>query len=120
MTDHALLKRTRFAMILTLCLAVALAGALPAGAAGVAPPFPAAPGLAGYPNAMASTGDSITRAFNTGTIPFTDAPANSWSTGTNSGVNSQYLRILAANPAISGHNYNDAVSGAKMVDPIRR
>lgn len=69
-----------------------------------------------WPNSMASTGDSITRAFNTGLFPFTDATANSWSTGTSSTVNSQYKRILAANPAISGKNYNDAKTGAKMTD----
>jgi len=65
---------------------------------------------------MASTGDSITRAFNTCTFPFFDCPSNSFSTGTSSAVNSLYRRILAANPAISGRNPNDAVSGAEMVD----
>jgi lysophospholipase L1-like esterase len=65
---------------------------------------------------MASTGDSITRAFNTGSIPFTDSPANSWATGSNTAVNSHYWRILAMNPAISGHSYNDAVTGSKMAD----
>lgn len=69
-----------------------------------------------YPDSMASTGDSITRAYNTGPLRFTDAPANSWSTGTSSSVNSMYLRILAQNPNISGKNYNDAVTGAKMDD----
>lgn len=68
------------------------------------------------PGSMASTGDSITRAFNTSWFPFIDAPANSWSTGTSSTVNSHYRRILALNPGISGRNYNDAVSGARMVD----
>src|SRR5207248_5181911 len=62
------------------------------------------------------TGDSITRAYNTGSSAFTDAPANSWSTGTNTSVNSHYSRILAAFPGISGHNNNDAVTGAKMTD----
>ena len=69
-----------------------------------------------YPNSIASTGDSITRAFNTGFFPFTDAPANSWSTGTNLTVSSQYLRLLALTPSISGKNYNDARSGARMAD----
>lgn len=68
------------------------------------------------PNSMSATGDSITRAFNTGRIAFTDAPQNSWSTGTSTQVNSHYLRILAGNSAISGKNYNDAKSGAKMAD----
>ena len=74
------------------------------------------PSIVGYPNSIASTGDSITRAFNTGNIPFTDAPANSWSTGTNASVNSHYSRILHDNPLMSGHNYNDAVTGAVMAD----
>jgi hypothetical protein len=37
--------------------------------------------LAGYPSSMASTGDSITRAFNTGWLPLVDWPSNSLSTG---------------------------------------
>ena len=69
-----------------------------------------------YPNSMASAGDSITRAFNTGFFPFTDAPANSWSTGTSTTVNSHYRRLLALHPGIYGKNYNDARSGAKMAD----
>jgi lysophospholipase L1-like esterase len=69
---------------------------------------------AAYPNSMDALGDSITRAFNTCSFPFTDCPENSWATGTNKTVNSYYLRLLALNPGISGHNFNDAVSGAKM------
>src|SRR5947208_15238124 len=68
----------------------------------------------GYPSSIASTGDSITRAFNTCSFPFVDCPQNSWSTGSSSAVNSHYRRILAANAAISGKNYNDAQTGAKM------
>jgi lysophospholipase L1-like esterase len=68
----------------------------------------------GYPNSMASTGDSITRAFNTCSFPFIDCPQNSWSTGTSGTVNSHYRRILAANAAISGRNFNDARTGARM------
>jgi hypothetical protein len=55
------------------------------------------------------------RAFNTGGVPFTDAPGNSWSTGTRTSVQSHYARILAADPAILERNFNDAMSGAKMV-----
>lgn len=69
---------------------------------------------AAYPNSMDALGDSITRAFNTCSFPFTDCPENSWATGTNSRVDSYYERLLALNPGISGHNFNDAVSGAKM------
>jgi hypothetical protein len=87
--------------------AVALALALaPAAAADVA--------HVGYPSSMASTGDSITRAFNTCSFPFVDCPQNSWSTGSSSTVNSHYRRILAANAAISGRNFNDAKTGARM------
>jgi lysophospholipase L1-like esterase len=74
------------------------------------------PGKTGYPNSMASTGDSITRAYNTCPSPFTDCPMNSWSTGTNGAVDSLYTRILSANSLIIGNNANDAVSGARMTD----
>jgi lysophospholipase L1-like esterase len=65
---------------------------------------------------MASTGDSITRAYNTGWFPYVDNPSASWSTGTNSTVRSHYTRLLALQPQISGHAWNDAKSGAKMID----
>ena len=58
----------------------------------------ATPNLTGYPNSMAATGDSITRAYNTGTSPFSDGPDNSWSTGTRTTVGSNYSRILTAEP----------------------
>ncbi len=67
-------------------------------------------------HSMASVGDSITRAYNTCSSAFIDCPPNSWSTGTSVSVNSHYNRLLAANPAIAGKNFNDAVSGAKMAD----
>lgn len=70
-----------------------------------------------YPNSMASTGDSITRAFDMSIWPWcllSDCPAYSWSTGTSTSVNSQYQRILRVNPGISGHVYNDAKTGANM------
>ncbi len=90
-------------LLLVAVLAVALA---PAAAADVA--------HVGYPSSMASTGDSITRAFNTCAFPFIDCPPNSWSTGSSSAVNSHYRRILAANSAIAGRNFNDAKTGARM------
>jgi lysophospholipase L1-like esterase len=77
---------------------------------------PSLAGAASFPKSMASTGDSITRAFDTGLIPYTDNPSASWSTGTSTSVNSQYLRLLKLNPRIKGHNYNNAVSGAKMAN----
>jgi lysophospholipase L1-like esterase len=93
--------------------AVALVAALWAIAlvgAGVAQGAPA------YPSSMASTGDSITRAYNTGVFPYVDNPSASWSTGTSSTVVSHYTRLLAKNPSLTGHAYNDAKSGAKMAD----
>lgn len=74
------------------------------------------PARVGYPSSIASTGDSITRAYNTGFLPFFDAPSNSWSTGSSGIVNSHYRRILAANPLVLGHAYNDAASGADIAD----
>ena len=68
------------------------------------------------PRSMASTGDSITRAYNTGWLPYSDNPSASWSTGTNSTVRSHYTRLLALQPLISGHAWNDAKSGAKMTE----
>jgi len=70
--------------------------------------------LAAYPNSMAATGDSITRAFNTCSFPFTDCTQNSWATGTEATVNSFYLRIRERNRGIEGRASNDARSGARM------
>ena len=64
------------------------------------------------PKVMAALGDSITRAFNAPN--FGDNPANSWSTGTNPAVNSQFLRIQAIDPGRNPVAFNDAVSGARM------
>jgi lysophospholipase L1-like esterase len=88
-----------------------LAGLMVAGLPRTPPPT-----LVGYPNSMAALGDSISRAFNTGTVPFTDAPDNAWPTGDRDGVQSHYRRILDRNPAIDGRAYNDAVSGARVGD----
>jgi len=78
--------------------------------------LPSATGAASYPSSMASTGDSITRAFNTSWFPYIDNPSASWSTGTSTSVNSHYARLLKLNPAIKSHNLNDAKSGAKMAN----
>jgi hypothetical protein len=67
------------------------------------------------PDSMAAVGDSITQAFDVNVAGiFQSNPAYSWATGTRSAVDSEYERILAANPAIKGHAYNDAVPGAMM------
>src|SRR6266536_1061779 len=51
------------------------------------------------PNSMAALGDSITRAFD---------------------VCCHYERLRALDPAIEGHQFNDAVTGAKMSDGARQ
>jgi lysophospholipase L1-like esterase len=77
----------------------------------------AAPAVTGYPNSIAAAGDSITRGYDADAVfPPGERLQYSWATGTSSKVNSLYLRILAANPAISGNGFNDAATGAKMSD----
>ncbi|HYI66308.1 MAG TPA: GDSL-type esterase/lipase family protein [Candidatus Limnocylindrales bacterium] len=66
------------------------------------------------PDSMVAVGDSITQAASTAGSLGSDAPQNSWSTGTSSAVNSHYLRLLALGAPISGANHNRSVSGAKM------
>lgn len=88
-----------------------------AAASAAAVAFAAAPSSAAtaLPNSMASSGDSMTRAFDVDSAcTLTDCPQYSWSTGYDTKVDSQYQRVLAANPAISGNEHNDAASGAKM------
>lgn len=93
--------------LLVMVAAAIIVTSIGAGNANAAPPLP---------GAMAAVGDSITRAYNTGPSSFADYPANSWSTGTSTTVNSHYTRLLAQGAPITGKNYNDAVSGAKMAD----
>jgi lysophospholipase L1-like esterase len=86
--------------------------------------FAAAPAFAVKPpKVTAALGDSITRAFNTEinppicpTGPSLDCPKNSWSTGTNPAVNSQFQRIQAIDPGRGAVAVNDARSGARAVD----
>ena len=68
----------------------------------------------GYPDSMASLGDSITQAVNPGLSLLGAQPQYSWSTGEEPTVQSHYYRILQQNSLISGNNHNDAVSGARM------
>lgn len=67
------------------------------------------------PSSMSSLGDSITRGFNACGW-YSDCTDRSWSTGGYASVNSHYLRIKAKNSAITGLNFNDARTGAKMAD----
>ncbi|HEX7166798.1 MAG TPA: SGNH/GDSL hydrolase family protein [Acidimicrobiales bacterium] len=101
-------KRNAALGLLVVCL-LALA---PAGGASAAKPGGT---TSTAPSSMSALGDSITKAFNACGW-FFDCTERSWASGTYSGVNSHYLRILAKNNRISGRNYNDAVSGAKIAD----
>lgn len=70
-----------------------------------------------YPKSIAALGDSITRAADV-CCWYGDHPGHSWSTGYQSGdgISSHYERLAALRPAIVGHDYNDAKSGAKARD----
>ncbi len=80
-----------------LALLVVLVAVL-AGAASAATP----------PPATAALGDSITRGFNAGLVPFRDAPSYSWATGTHVSSAAQRLQSRAM--------FNDAKDGARMRD----
>jgi lysophospholipase L1-like esterase len=98
-------------------LAVVMIGVIAGLAAlpGAAVPAAATGPVLAPPSSMAATGDSFTRGWATGsgTCYFNGpCPEYSWSTGTS--VNSHYERLLALNPALSGHATNAAVPGAPM------
>jgi hypothetical protein len=88
----------------------------PVAAAQADPPTPTDPRV-GPPNSIAVIGDSISTATGTGGLG-AEVPNNSWATGNNTSVNSNYRRILAMNPAISGKNYNMASNGRRMVHGV--
>ena len=78
---------------------------------------PAGTARAAAPDSMAALGDSFTTAHYSGAPcgATVACPANSWSTGTNSSVQSHYQRIVPLEPKMSGRGYLYAVSGRKMV-----
>lgn len=84
-------------------------------AAFAAPAVAATPDAGPAPDNVAALGDSLVRAYNACGF-FVDCTSQSWATGDNAQVDSQYLRIRAVNPAVSGHNHNDARSGATAAD----
>lgn len=92
--------------LVVLALAVVLAGLAGHPAWASSPPLP---------SSMAALGDSITRAYDVCCF-YGDHTGQSWSTGYTSydGISSHYERIKQVKPAIVGHAYNDAVTGAKM------
>jgi hypothetical protein len=70
----------------------------------------------GYPNAIAVLGHSgaTGESSDPNKPPHYEARENSWATGTNPAVKSLYLRLLAVNPKIKGHNFNLAQGGADV------
>jgi lysophospholipase L1-like esterase len=88
-----------------------------AGAAGNAPAAVAAAPAPPLPDSIAAIGDSITQAVDVCCF-YGNWPGHSWSTGhvPFDGIASHYERIRAQNPAIRGHRWNNAVSGAQMAD----
>jgi lysophospholipase L1-like esterase len=106
------MRRPRLALVPRLTLTCVVAALVVAGSS-VAPTPAAAQSSAGPPpDSIASMGDSITRAFNACGF-FVDCTRRSFSTGSESGINSHYRRILAINPDIAGNNFNHARSGAQ-------
>jgi lysophospholipase L1-like esterase len=101
------IRRLVHLRLVAACLAAALLAGTSLPAAAAEP----------VPNSMDGLGDSITRGFNACGF-FFDCTSRSWSTGTYGAVDSHYRRILAKNSSISGHNYNDARTGAKVVDLV--
>ena len=69
----------------------------------------------GYPDAIAVLGHSGATGENSDPKrPGVVVRENSWATGTNPAVKSLYLRLLALNPKIKGHNFNLAQGGANV------
>lgn len=98
------MARRFLVQLVTLVLLLSALVATPAAAATNAP----------IPTSMAAVGDSISQAASTGGSLGADYPQNAWSTGTNSTVNSHFLRLRAQSPNLVAHNLS--VSGAKVGD----
>ncbi len=98
--------RRAISAVVTTVVAMALLVA-PARVAAASPPP--------LPSSIAVLGDSISRAFDV-CCYYGDHPSHSWATGNSSldSIKSHYERLRALNPAIAGHQLNDAVTGAKM------
>jgi lysophospholipase L1-like esterase len=85
------------------------------------PATPARAAIPPLPNSIAALGDSISRAFDV-CCWYGDHPGNSWATGGSGpdSIQSHYERLRARNRGISGHQFNNGVSGAKMSDGPRQ
>ena len=87
---------------------LALVAGVAAPSTGVTSPTPLAP-----PTSMAALGDSITIAYDIKSLLKAD-PTYSWSTGTQTAVNSVYTRLKVKSPSLTAVNL--AVSGNKIGD----
>jgi len=99
-------RRTPRVLVAFFAGAIVVAGAVFPGSAATAVPT-----TSPKPAIMAALGDSITQAIQT-CSSLSSCGANSWSTGTNTTVNSQAMRLRALTPAQPLTTYNNAVSGA--------
>jgi outer membrane protein assembly factor BamA len=116
-------RRTRFGLVAVVGLALALVAAPWAAAAKDGPRLrPQDPAIVGYPNSIASTGDSITRAFNTGTIPFTDRVVRAGLVlDTRDNEIDPHRGIAAEALFASGTGYTRTTASARLfVHPFRR
>lgn len=104
------MRRQHLAALISLLLAAVLAVTAAGPAQAARKPRPTA---TAYPSSIASLGDSITRGFNANGW-YSDWPARSWSTGTDTGVNSHLLRLRKYNSGTTA--YNNARTGAKMTE----
>ena len=96
----------RATIVLSLVASVAVVITTPASSRGA---------YVGYPSSITVLGHSGATGYDSDPArPRTDVRANSWATGTSRAVNSLYLRILARNPRIKGHNINLAEDGATV------
>ncbi|GAA1625852.1 SGNH/GDSL hydrolase family protein [Actinoplanes couchii] len=96
-------------------LAVLAVFALACDGAGNAAPQPtktSAKPAAGYPASMVALGDSITAGLGS-CLAYLGCTRNSWSTGSNSAIQSHYQRILDKNGKIKGNAVNLAEPGAE-------
>lgn len=96
-------------------LAVLAVFALACDGAGNAQPGPtktSARPATGYPASMIALGDSITAGLGS-CLAYVACTRNSWSTGTNSAIQSHYQRILEKNGKIEGNAGNVAEPGAE-------
>jgi lysophospholipase L1-like esterase len=117
--------RRRLVLALAGCLLLVLAACQPENSRGGGPSRPpsgkssaakpSAKPQPGFPSSMAALGDSITAGVGS-CFALIACWRDAWATGDGTRVNSHYRRILAANPAIKGHEHNFAELGAEAAD----